>query len=169
MLIIFSGLSGVGKSTIAKKLASTIKATYLRVDTIEQSLRRQFPQKKIGPEGYLILYELARENLQQGSTVITDSVNEFRFIRDDYRNIAQSLALPFLEIEVICSDQKKHRLQAENRIPDIEGLTPPSWQAINNRSYETWDRAPLQLDTAFLSVEQSLTQILQEIAIIQYP
>ena len=38
MLIIFGGLPGTGKTTIAKQLAKTVEAVYLRVDTIEQSL-----------------------------------------------------------------------------------------------------------------------------------
>jgi predicted kinase len=37
MLIIFGGLPGTGKTTIAKQLAKTVEAVYLRVDTIEQS------------------------------------------------------------------------------------------------------------------------------------
>jgi len=39
MLIIFAGLPGVGKSTIARKLAEAMKAVYIRVDTIEESMR----------------------------------------------------------------------------------------------------------------------------------
>lgn len=106
MLFIFSGLPGTGKSTIAKMLVQKIKAVYLRVDTIEQALRSHIPSmQEVGPEGYLILYELARENLKLGSTVITDSVNDLRLVRDTYRDIAQSLQLPYLEIEIYCSDR----------------------------------------------------------------
>lgn len=169
MLIIFSGLPAVGKSTIAKQLAQMIKATYLRVDTIEQSLRHQSPQKEIGPEGYFILYALAKENLQLGNTVITDSVNDLRIIRDDYRNIAQSLACPFLEIEILCTDQKLHQARAETRITDIEGLIPPSFEAINKRQYERWNRAHLQLDTAILSIDECVKHIQKVITLIQYP
>ncbi|EEQ16447.1 Uncharacterised protein [Yersinia frederiksenii] len=39
MLIIFSGLPGTGKSTIAHLLAERLKAVYLRIDTIEQAIR----------------------------------------------------------------------------------------------------------------------------------
>ena len=39
MLIIFGGLPGVGKTTLAKALAREWEAAYLRVDTIEQALR----------------------------------------------------------------------------------------------------------------------------------
>src|SRR6516225_11937556 len=39
MFIVLGGLPGSGKSTIAQRLASEIKATYLRVDSIEQAIR----------------------------------------------------------------------------------------------------------------------------------
>ncbi|MFP5386577.1 MAG: AAA family ATPase [Bacteriovoracia bacterium] len=38
-LIIFSGLPGSGKSTLASLLATHLKATYLRIDTLEQGLK----------------------------------------------------------------------------------------------------------------------------------
>ncbi len=39
MLIVFSGLPGTGKTTIANDLAATTGAVYLRIDTIEQAIR----------------------------------------------------------------------------------------------------------------------------------
>ncbi|MCE5382318.1 AAA family ATPase, partial [Pectobacterium punjabense] len=40
MLIIFGGLPGTGKSTIARLLATRLNAVWLRIDTIEQLLIR---------------------------------------------------------------------------------------------------------------------------------
>ena len=74
MLFIFSGLPGTGKSTIAKMLSKKISAVYLRVDTVEQAIRSVSEQnQKIGPEGYFVLYELTRENLQLGKVRISRS------------------------------------------------------------------------------------------------
>lgn len=39
MLIVFSGLPGTGKTTIARDLAATTGAVYLRIDTIERAVR----------------------------------------------------------------------------------------------------------------------------------
>jgi adenylylsulfate kinase-like enzyme len=40
MLIVLSGLPGVGKTTIARELARSLAAVYVRVDSIEQALRQ---------------------------------------------------------------------------------------------------------------------------------
>lgn len=162
MLYIFSGLSGCGKSTIARMLSEKLKAVYLRVDTIEQALRNaSVDLRDIGPDGYFILYELARDNLKLGLPVVTDSVNDLNLVRDSFRDIALSLRVPFLEIEIICSDPEQHRARVENRISDIPGLKVPDWQAVVDRVYEPWSREHLKLDTAQLSPSQCVDEILR--------
>jgi hypothetical protein len=39
MLIVFGALPGTGKTTLARAVAKEQRATYLRIDTIEQALR----------------------------------------------------------------------------------------------------------------------------------
>ena len=39
MLVVFGGLPGTGKTTLARQVADRLGATYLRIDTIEQALR----------------------------------------------------------------------------------------------------------------------------------
>lgn len=162
MLYIFSGLPGCGKSTIAKLLSEKLKAVYLRVDTIKQALRNgSAASRYIGPEGYFILYELARDNLRLGLPVITDSVNDLNLIRNSFRDIALSSGVPFLEIEIICSDPEQHRARVENRVSDIPGLKVPDWQAVVDRVYEPWSREHLQLDTAELSPSKCVDEIVR--------
>ncbi|PKH26657.1 adenylyl-sulfate kinase [Enterobacterales bacterium CwR94] len=161
MLFIFSGLPGSGKSTVAKILSERLRAVYLRVDTVEQALRSAYETGiKIGPEGYFVLYELARENLKLGSTVVTDSVNDINLVRDTFCNIATALNVPFLEVEIFCSDKKQHRYRVENRISDIPGLIVPDWEQVQARQYEPWNRERLQLDTATLSATECVDKIL---------
>ncbi|MFP3449239.1 AAA family ATPase, partial [Pseudomonas sp. SIMBA_067] len=88
-------------------------------------------------------YELARDNLQLGSTVVTDSVNDLNLVRDSFRDIALSSGVPFLEIEILCSDPEQHRARVENRISDIPGLKVPDWQAVVHSVYEPWSREHL--------------------------
>lgn len=77
MLIVFSGLPGTGKTTIASDLASRTNAVYLRVDTIEQAIRHSGALvKDVGRSGYMVTNELALSNLRFGSTVIVTMLTQ---------------------------------------------------------------------------------------------
>jgi predicted kinase len=52
-LIVFSGLPGVGKTTVARALAARLGAVHLRIDTIEQAMRAAGAER-IGPAGYAV-------------------------------------------------------------------------------------------------------------------
>ena len=67
-LIVFGGLPGTGKTTIARELTRRLDATYLRVDTIEQRLRDR--GLAVGDGGYVIASAFVAEHLLIGRTVI---------------------------------------------------------------------------------------------------
>lgn len=163
MLIIFGGLPGTGKTTIAKQLAKTVGAVYLRVDTVEQVLKRSQAVSKdwCGPEGYFICYELAKENLALGLTVVADTVNPIEITRNDWRKVAQRVGVRSYEIEVICSDKAEHRRRVEARTADIENHALPTWQDILQRDYQPWNNVDLQLDTSVFSIEESIQTIIE--------
>ncbi|MGF1491731.1 MAG: AAA family ATPase [Microcoleaceae cyanobacterium] len=109
MLYIFGGLPGTGKSTLAAALAHQCNALYLRIDTIEQAMKNA-GITEIGPLGYEVAYKVALENLRLGTDVVADSVNPLKITRDAWREIAAQANSPFVEIEIICSDLKEHRI-----------------------------------------------------------
>ncbi|XXD10087.1 AAA family ATPase [Klebsiella sp. R445] len=162
MLIIFSGLPGSGKSTIAQALAKQLNAFYLRIDTIEQAiLKAEEDDRQVGPVGYFVAYSLAKDNLQLGATVITDSVNPLALTRDAYREIALSARTDFLEIEVVCSDESEHRKRVETRVSEVEGLTLPDWKYVTGVTYEPWNREHLILDSYRLSSDECVSRIIK--------
>ena len=57
MLIVFSGLPGTGKTTIARGLAANAGAVYLRIYGIEQAIRNaDVVSHDMGRSGYLVVY-----------------------------------------------------------------------------------------------------------------
>jgi predicted kinase len=137
MLIVFGGLPGTGKTTIARALGERLKAVYLRIDSIEQAIRASSvlpPQAEVSPEGYFVACHLAADNLRMGRTVITDSVNPDSVTRDAYKAVAENQNVGFLEVEVVCSDKAEHRKRIETRKSDIAGLVLPTWQSVVARA-----------------------------------
>lgn len=163
MFIIFAGLPGTGKSTIARELAGRLGALYLRIDSIEQAIRSA-GSAEMGPAGYLAAYRLAADNLGLGRVVIADSVNPLEITRDAYRGVAVDAGVGFLEVEVVCSDLEAHRRRVETRQSEVEGLVPPTWSEVRAHHYEAWNRRHLVLDSASLSVTESVEAVIEAMA-----
>ena len=160
-LVIFSGLPAAGKTTLARILATKLGAMYLRIDTIEQSLRdSRRLAGTVEEAGYCVAYAVAADNLRLGRTVIADSVNPLQITRDAWRAVAASADARAIDVEVICSNITEHRQRVESRPTDIPGLVPPSWQEISERECHPWDRAHIIVDTANTSVEQAIRALM---------
>jgi predicted kinase len=157
MLIVLSGLPGVGKTTIARELARSLAAVHVRVDSIEQTLWRA--GLVVQGEGYDVARAVAADNLQVGRTVVADCVNPWPLTRDAWRAIAVESGVRLVEVEVVCSDAKEHRRRVESRVSDIAGHRVPTWQEVVERDYREWDRPRLVIDTARLSVHESVRTI----------
>jgi predicted kinase len=160
LLIAFAGLPGTGKTTLARALAQANRAVYLRIDTIEQTLRSSGTlANDVGPAGYMVAYALADANLRLGHVVVADSVNPLQITRQAWRNVAAAAGASIAEIEIICSDRDEHRRRIETRSIDVAGLAAPIWQQVLDRDYEAWDRARLVIDTARRSPEDALAEL----------
>ncbi|AWM91585.1 kinase [Pseudomonas sp. 31-12] len=160
MLIVFSGLPGTGKTTIANDLAVRTSAVYLRIDTIEQAIRNSgVLERDVGRSGYMVANELALSNLRFGSTVVVDCVNPVMESRNAWTEVATRSGALLVNIQVVCSDKYEHRRRVETRKIDIPGLTPPTWQSVLDHEYEPWDNSTFDIDTALTSPAEAVAMI----------
>jgi len=158
VLYIFSGIPGVGKSTLASALSKHIGATYLRIDTIEQGLKDIY-QTDLFDEGYQLAFRVAKDNLKLGLSVIGDSCNSVSESRTAWQQVATDLDMQFVNIEVTCSDKSIHQHRVETRLTSIPNLTLPTWQKVQEREYQPWDQKITKLDTANKTVQQSVGEL----------
>ncbi|MDH4872802.1 AAA family ATPase [Pseudomonas sp. BN515] len=164
MLIVFSGLPGAGKTTIASALVSKTRALYLRIDTIEQALRNSSALgQDVGRSGYVIANELALSNLRFGSTVIVDCVNPVAESRNAWSEIAARAGVSLVNVEVVCSDKREHQRRVETRNIDVPGLIPPTWQSVLSHDYEEWDRPAIRIDTAGVSADEAAAMLTEQL------
>jgi predicted kinase len=157
VLIIFSGLPGTGKTTIARELARRIGAVHVRIDSIEQALRNA--GARVESEGYRVAYAVAEDNLRLGLHVVADSVNPWPLTRTEWRAVAERAAVPSIDVEIVCSDPAVHRSRVENRQADIPGHALPAWDDVVARDYRPWEGERLQIDTLHVSVEEAVRRI----------
>lgn len=166
MLIVFSGLPGTGKTTLASAVAAATDVVYLRIDTIEQAIRGSAVLAQgVGCSGYEVANELALSNLLLGNRVLVDCVNPVAESRQAWAQVAARAGVALVDIYVVCSDPREHQRRVETRQGDIPGLVPPTWQSVLEHEYEAWGAAPFTLDTALLSVTHAVDMIVARTAL----
>jgi predicted kinase len=158
MLYIFSGLPGSGKSTLAQMLAERMVAVYLRVDTIEQTLKDACAAE-VTSEGYEVAYRLATDNLRLGLSVVADSCNSILITRREWEKIAVVSNARAVNIEVVCSDKVEHRTRVETRSSTVPGLKPPTWKEVEAREYHPWSRGHIVIETSGKSERESFDDL----------
>ena len=162
-LYIFAGLPGTGKTTLSQQLAQRLRATHLRIDTIEQALR-DLCQFQVEGEGYRLSYRIAADNLRLGLDVVADSCNTIELTRRQWEQVAIDNGSDFVNIETICTDAEEHRRRIESRSSNIEGLKLPTWQSVKDREYHDWSTDRIVVDTAGQSVNPCLDLLIQSMA-----
>lgn len=149
-VIVFAGLPGLGKSSIARELARRTGLFHLRVDAIEGPfLEKEMP---VTSESYEAMRRVAQENLEIGIGSIVDCVNPWPLTREMF-----DFGPSTLRIEVVCSDTKLHQTRLESR------GWGPKFEDLPSRDYQSWTEADLRFDMAEISIEDAVLDILKHL------
>jgi predicted kinase len=160
MLIVFGGLPGTGKSTLASALASRLRCAHVRIDAIGAALRRAGAvPDPIGLADYVIAEAIAEATLIAGATIVVDAVNPVEAARAAWRELARRCRVELRFIELVCNDGNEHRRRFESRPWEFAELKAPTWDEVLAREYEPWSEPRLTLDTTS-AVAESLDRIM---------
>ena len=148
--IVFAGLPGTGKSSIAEAVGRELGIPVFAKDWLEATLRRSGldPNKDVGYAGYELLTTLAQRQLQLGQSVILDSVASIEAVRTRWRELAATYQARWRVIECVCSDETPHRARLAVRERDIPGWHELDWSEVERVKayYAEWKDERLIVD-----------------------
>ena len=154
-LIVFSGLPGTGKSTLAEAIGRRFGIPVFAKDWLEASMLRSGlkptdKNKSLGYAGYELLTILAQRQLMLGQSVILDSVAATKSIRSEWRRLAKRYQAEWRVIECICSDKSIHQARLITRQRGIPGWHELDWSEVERveKYYMPWWSECLVLDMA---------------------
>lgn len=162
--IVFTGLPGTGKSTLAEAVGKQLSIPVFAKDWLEATLVRgelvaSNPEKPLGSAGYQLLTILAERQLMLGQSVILDSVASTQSIRAEWMELSERYQAEWRVIECICSNESFHRSLLEKRERRIPGWHELAWSDVEKvkKSYLPWTAERLILDLLD-SFEENLKQ-----------
>lgn len=136
-LIVFGGLPGTGKTTLARALARELRIAYLDKDTIKNLALALARELKIdggaelaGPLSYALLIALARDNLTVGLSVILDSPAGYKRFQDGIADLVRDTRVELRLVECITTGDDLLRQRLEARAESLPEHRTRDWEAL---------------------------------------
>jgi adenylate kinase family enzyme len=151
-VILFTGLPGTGKSTLAEKLARTIGAPAFAGDWLWGGLKpahaaiAQLTREQYLAAWFSLLRTLVvRQLMLDQSAVVDDVVTDPQLVL--WQETADRFGARLYVIECVCSDEALHRTRIEGRVRGIPGWHEVGWDHVERMRAEliplTGDRLPV--------------------------
>jgi predicted kinase len=161
-VIIFTGLPGTGKSTLAEQVARAVGVPAFAADwlmgaikpTLARLERSEYLAVRIGLLGTLVTRQLM---LGQGA-VVDALVSESEVTA--WRKTAVRFPAHWYLIECICSDEVIHRQRIEGRIRGIPGWHEVGWDFVERMRAEL---APLTADRLIVDAMEPVADNLRRV------
>ncbi|NRQ34448.1 adenylyl-sulfate kinase [Nonomuraea sp. NN258] len=166
LVVFFTGLSGSGKSTIARGLRDSLlelgsrTVSYLDGDVVRHLLSKGLTFSKSDRDlNIRRIGFVAAETARHGGLAICAPIAPYAATRAEVREMVESVGADFLLVHVAtplaeCERRDRKGLYAKARaglIPEFTGISDP---------YEEPDDADLVIDTTHISIEAAVTQVL---------
>ena len=136
-LVLVSGSTGTGKSTIADAVAAELGAATASFDWLMSALRVfpdvwaevELPVEKQRAVGWSLLSRVAEQQLRRGSSVVLDLVAR-EDPRREWERLAVQYGAAFSVVECVCSDPALLRKRVEGRNRSIPGWYELTWDHV---------------------------------------
>jgi predicted kinase len=148
ILVVFSGLPGTSKSTLAEDVPARWPAVLLSVDPIESAMAGVAGGFARGLAACLVAQRVAESSLRVGLDVLVDAVNSVEPARDMWRDVAHRTG-ESLEVIVCRLDEAEQRRRLDDRDRGLRS-DEPDWTDVEARraDWTEWPEPYLRVDAS---------------------
>lgn len=128
-IIIIGGVSGTGKSTLAKELSKALSIPAFSKDELEAAVSRKglCNNKDTKNVGYEILFTLVKNQIENNNSAIIDFIASKQRVKELWPGLLSS---NFKYIECTCSNLDIHKQRIESRNRHISGWYELTWNDV---------------------------------------
>lgn len=159
-LILFSGLPGTGKSTLAMRLARELQLPLACIDDVigdvPENAGIPFWDSRVD-----ILLDVVRTQLEVGLSVIVDSVF-MNMDRHHAQELARKYQARFLPVYVFVSDENAWKERVDARYHKLNNKDVATWENIQHQRqrFRAWQPGTALFIDSLNSVDQNYEKVL---------